>query len=289
MARMHLGQIGAVLVSGLALAGCADGTGGFGFSGAGGDGTENGRAAAISTRLVERDVEAPEVFALTDSGLWDGRPSLGGVWVAHADVAEPERVIIRNTATGKFVIGALFRRERDVPGPSVQVSSDAAAALGMLAGQPDEVSIVALRREEVAPEPPAPAPDMAGEIIEERPLEEVTASAAAAIAAAESGVSSSPPAAPPISATAPATAPAIPATLPKPFIQIGIFSVEVNANRAAEQLRDIGLAPLVKQESWQGKSFWRVIAGPATSVPDRAAMLGKIKQLGYPDAYAVAN
>jgi hypothetical protein len=33
--------------------------------------------------LAERDVEAPEVFDVTDAGLWDGRPSLGGVWVAH--------------------------------------------------------------------------------------------------------------------------------------------------------------------------------------------------------------
>lgn len=29
-----------------------------------------------STRLVEREVEAPEVFQVTEAGLWDGRPSL---------------------------------------------------------------------------------------------------------------------------------------------------------------------------------------------------------------------
>ena len=46
------------------------------------------------TTLIERDVEAPEVFSVTESGLWDGRPSLGGVWVAHPDVGEPERVIL---------------------------------------------------------------------------------------------------------------------------------------------------------------------------------------------------
>ena len=82
--------------------------------------------AAQSTRLVERDVEAPEVFQVSEAGLWDGRPSLGGVWVAHPDVSERERVIIRNTANSKFVIGALFKRERQTPGPSIQVSSDAA-------------------------------------------------------------------------------------------------------------------------------------------------------------------
>lgn len=105
-----------------------------------------------SGQLVERDVEAPNIFQVTELGLWDGRPSLGGVWVAHPDVIEPERVIIRGTQDGQFVIGALFRRERENPGPPVQVSSDAAAALGMLAGAPMELNITALRREEIPAE-----------------------------------------------------------------------------------------------------------------------------------------
>ena len=72
--------------------------------------------AKRSTKTVEKDVEAPDVFQISEKGLWDGRPSLGGVWVAHPDVTDPERVIIRNTDNGKFVVGALFRREREVPG-----------------------------------------------------------------------------------------------------------------------------------------------------------------------------
>ena len=92
-------------------------------------------------------------FQSPKHGLWDGRPSLGGVWVAHPDVTDPERVIIRNQANGKFVIGALFRRERDNPGPRLQVSSDAAAALEMLAGAPSTLNVTALRREEVAEAP----------------------------------------------------------------------------------------------------------------------------------------
>ncbi len=103
-----------------------------------------------TTRLVERDVEAPDVFQVTEDGLWDGRPSLGGVWLAHPSATDPERVIIRNEANGRFVIGALFRRERDNPGPALQVSSDAASALGLLAGAPAVLNVTALRREEVA-------------------------------------------------------------------------------------------------------------------------------------------
>ncbi|SDW21287.1 Cell division protein FtsN [Ruegeria halocynthiae] len=103
----------------------------------------------------QRDIEAPEVFQVTEAGLWDGRPSLGGIWVAHPDVAQPERVLIKNTANNKSVTGALFRRERNLPGPALQISSSAAEQLGMLAGAPTKVQVVALRRETVE-EPPAP-------------------------------------------------------------------------------------------------------------------------------------
>lgn len=111
------------------------------------DGSDTVRGATTQ-RLVERDVEAPEVFQVADAGVWDGRPSLGGVWVAHPDTDEPERVIIRNEANGQFVIGALFRRDGDLPGPALQVSSDAAEALQMQAGTPSQLNVTALRREE---------------------------------------------------------------------------------------------------------------------------------------------
>ncbi len=108
-----------------------------------------------ATTGKQRDVEAPEVFQVTEAGLWDGRPSLGGIWVAHPDVTQPERVLIKNTANNKTVTGALFRRDRNLPGPALQVSSSAAAQLGMLAGAPARVQVVALRRETIEA-PPAP-------------------------------------------------------------------------------------------------------------------------------------
>ena len=113
---------------------------------------EGGETAAAdgTVTTIEKDVEAPDVFQETENGLWDGRPSLGGVWVAHPDVVDPERAIIRNQANGKFIIGALFRRERENPGPRFQVSSDAAAELGMLAGAPAELNVTVLRRVSVA-------------------------------------------------------------------------------------------------------------------------------------------
>ncbi len=291
-----------MLGCGLLLAGCEDGAQPFGFlKGAAGDTTSP--AAASSTRLVERDVEAPEVFSADDQGLWDGRPSLGGVWVAHPTVKDPERVIIRNTANGKFVIGALFRRERDNPGPKMQVSSDAAAALGMLAGQPVALSVVALRRQEAPVEPePTSGPVLATETIEAKPIDDLTAAAAGAIAAAEGKPGAKPtpkptakPTAKPIASvvTQPADQPAVkPAASTsagtKAYVQIGIFSVEANAKRAASQLTGAGINSTIKKETSQGKTFWRVIAGPLTGA-DRDTQIQKIKGLGYSDAYTVSN
>ena len=95
-------------------------------------------------RTLPANIEAPEVFRVVDMALWDGRPTFGGVWVAHPDVTVPERVIIRNTANSSTVTGALFRRERNNPGPRIQVSADAAAELSLTAGTPVELEIVAL-------------------------------------------------------------------------------------------------------------------------------------------------
>ncbi|WP_299690815.1 SPOR domain-containing protein [uncultured Tateyamaria sp.] len=252
-------------------------------------------------KTVERDVEAPDVFSATEAGLWDGRPSLGGVWVAHPDVSEPERVIIRNATNNKFVVGALFRRERDIPGPRLQISSDAAEALGMLAGAPAELNVTALRKEDVAVEQPIDAAQTDIEEVDavEAPAAIATtsldpiASAAAALdaptpaPAVSTGIQ--PAAAPeqPIKAAA-TTRPAA-SNLSKPFIQIGIFSIEANATRTSNRMRDAGIVPVTKTFERDGKTFWRVVVGPASSSAERGQLLNKVKEEGFTDAYAVSN
>ncbi|WP_242650471.1 SPOR domain-containing protein [Cognatiyoonia koreensis] len=295
-----------ILVAGLGLAAC-DENGEFAMPSFGGDDSETAQGtapslSAPSAGLVERDVEAPEVFSVSETGLWDGRPSLGGVWVAHPDVTDPERVIIRNQANQQFVIGALFRRERENPGPSLQVSSDAAEALGMLAGAPTQLEVVALRREEGPAEVASTAITNfdAPEQIVATPLDEDAAptasgdiadAAAAAIAAASaaSAAQTTAPAAAPIPAPAPAPVAAPTSTLEKPFIQIGIFSVEANANNTADLLRNDGLSARVLSQQSQGRAFWRVVVGPSPNADDRAAVLAKVKALGFSDAYFVTN
>jgi cell division septation protein DedD len=278
------------------LAGCQEGSGGP-FAKKAATGTEAPVEGAKSVKLVDRDTEAPEVFQTTDDALWDGRPSLGGVWVASPDAKDPERVILRNPANGKFVIGALFRREIDNPGPKLQISSDAASALGMLAGAPAKVSVTALRREEAAATPDASKPILdSSETVATETLDPIPGAAAALDRA--TAKPTSPGAAPTITAEAIPAGTIVPkagqapapaksaATKPASSgaggtIQIGIFSVEANANRAAATLKAAGLSAEVRKETSQGKSFWSV-----TSRGDKAA-LDKVKKAGFKDAYFV--
>jgi cell division septation protein DedD len=253
---------------------------------------ETGVASETSVRLVDRDVEAPQVFQVSDEALWDGRPSLGGVWVASPDAVDPERVIMRNPTNGKFVIGALFRRERINPGPTLQISSDAAAALGILAGQPTKISATALRREEVAADTPdATRPILdANEAVQTTALDPVSTASEALDKIDAKNADIAKPAAPKTTAKPAAKpAPAKPkSTGEKNLIQIGIFSVEANANRASKTLSKAGIAAEVTKGSSQGKTFWRVVAGPAAANA-RDATLSKVKGLGFTDAYFVSR
>jgi hypothetical protein len=187
MARAVLRQIVFGLATTGFLTGCVEG---------GKDGTAaNGStvaAAPAKKKGGSAEVEAPEIFQTTDSALWDGRPSLGGIWVAAPEVTNPERALMFNPATGKSVTGALFRRERENPGPRLQLSSDAAEALGILAGQPTQIRVTALRKEkaeEAAPEP-APAKETAevaaaeGEAAGDTAAKPATSAETAAIASA---------------------------------------------------------------------------------------------------------
>ena len=137
-----------LVVMAIGLAACEEGQ----FLTAPTDGQTTVRAPA-EARIEIQEVERADIFSASELALWDGRPSLGGLWVAHPDVGDPERVLIRNAANGQSIYGALFRRERNNPGPRIQLSSEAATELGILAGQPTELSIVVVRQQEVTIEP----------------------------------------------------------------------------------------------------------------------------------------
>jgi hypothetical protein len=306
MAGQVFARVALAGLTAVALTGCQMGGGAAPAGGA----TTAATATATSTKLVDRDVEAPDVFNVTDSALWDGRPSLGGVWVASEQATDPERVILRNPANGKFVIGALFKREAFNPGPPLQISSDAAAALGLVAGQPATVSVTALRREEVAVEAPdATRPILdANEAVATTTLDGAapaaaagtTASAAAAINRAEAAAQPAASAPAPVVPNAPApvasaakpaaaatpAAPAPAATAGAARVQIGIFSVQANAQRAVDQLKKAGIAATIREGEAKGKAYWSVTAsGTGAS----KAFLDKVKGLGFADAYLLSR
>ncbi|TVS07118.1 MAG: SPOR domain-containing protein [Rhodobacteraceae bacterium] len=319
--------LGLCLTASLGLGACMEGSSGT-----------TSREGTRSTASIERDVEDPEIFSKRENALWDGRPSFGGVWVAHPDARTPERVIIRNTENGQEAVGSLFTRERVNPGPAFQVSGEAATAIGMLAGAPTMLEVVALRVEEPAPEPemapeePAEAVDVAATGQEpERPEPEAVAEAPDDIAQTQiatptaeaeprrqgllgrifgrrdqqaapddsietmpidptspvdqTAMTEAPAAPPPSPVPAAATAPA--SGLERPYIQLGIFSVEDNARNAKRMAQGADLSARVVTGSAQGNSFWRVVVGPASDAAAQRQMLARVKSLGFNDAYTV--
>ena len=308
------------MVAALALSAC-DETGAFSLESLKPAPAEASAATPATGETTEQDVEAPEVFAAREEGLWDGRPSLGGVWVAHPDADAPERVIIRNTENGQFVVGALFRREREVPGPRLQLSSDAASALDILAGAPTELDVTALRRE-VIEQPVEPetvdaeaetqvaeadtaASTLSAEEISSAAATDEASGGADPIALATAALGEADAAAEPAAGTArevassaaaaPVTSSALPeSTLPasslnRPFLQAATLSSAENADRAVKQLSDAGLTARASELKQEDKSLWRVVVGPAASEAERNTMLEKVKAAGFTDAFAVSN
>ena len=49
------------------------------------------------------------------------------------------------------------------------------------------------------------------------------------------------------------------------------------------------MVPTIKSFTSKGKTFWRVVVGPALSADERGTLLAKIKKTGFTDAYAVTD
>ena len=279
--------------------------------------------SAGSIKLVERDVEAPEAFDITTKALWDGRPSLGGIWVAHPDTKQPERVIIRNKANGKFVIGALFRRERHNPGPALQLSSDAASALGVLAGTPTELSVTALRRETVNVAEKQTAEEAveepAKQTAKQAPVEQPTIRPVKRPARRPAKQPTEQPTEQPASTEAVATSELDPLSTEelekwviesikkaerketggKPAEILDRTGQTLRADRllqcrsertsGCQKDKKAGIPAKMVKSTTDGKTSWRVIAGPAGSVSAREELLTMVKNQGIDDAYFVAN
>ena len=94
--------------------------------------------------------ERPEILDISASVIWNGNQTLGGNWISHPNVASPERVLIKNIANGKSIVGAVFQQTKT---GSALISSDAAKALGIAQNEKTEVKIVAVRAPESSDQP----------------------------------------------------------------------------------------------------------------------------------------
>ena len=210
-------------------------------------------------QIIERDIETPAVFETSGVALWNGQPTLGGVWVAHPAVQNPMRVILRNPAMHTFIIGNLFRNNPAPGAPPIRVSADAARALDMSAGQVTQLHVTALRREAIS-----------------------TASKTTPIPHRSTDASTSAPLPTDIFET-PSD------SLKQAYLQIGLFRVEANAGNSADILRAAGADAIVKKTRHKGTTFWRVLAGPCKTIEARNILLKLMHSKGFSDAYAVTH
>ena len=217
----------------------------------------------LGIEFKENDVEAPEVFNAEGLAFWDGQSSLGGVWVSHPGIEQPTRVIIKDKYNRKSVIGAIFNRSGNPEEKRMLLSSEAAESLGIATNENRIVSVTALRALKTV------------NSVKKKSEKQVANTDPAALESVGSVDSSY------------QTSESI--SLAKPFIQVGIFSVEQNARNTAEVMHQLKIKPSVKKQSSQDKTFWRVIVGPAATANERSTLLQKVKAVGFGDAYAVSK
>ena len=86
--------------------------------------------------------EKPEILDISTSVFWDGKQTLGGNWISHPDVDSPERVLIKNIANGKSIVGAIFQQSKKMKSKSAQISSDAAKSLKINKNEKTKVQLI---------------------------------------------------------------------------------------------------------------------------------------------------
>ena len=209
----------------------------------------------LGIEFKENDVEAPEIFNAEGLAYWDGQSSLGGVWITHPNVDQATRVLIKDKYGGKSVIGAIFNRSGEDNEKRMLLSSEAAASLGVEANENRIITVTALRALKT--------------VKSIKNKSDVKSAESKIVSLQNSGIEN--------------------IALSKPYIQVGIFSIEQNARNTAEVMHQLNIQPTVKEQTSRNKTFWRVIVGPAVDMNERSTLLQKVKAVGFGDAYAVSK
>jgi hypothetical protein len=208
------------------------------------------------------DNVAPAVFEVTDAAVWDGRPSLGNIWVEIPQAMQPERVRIKNEETGQILTGAMFVSGEDVDRDApIKLSSAAAEALGVRANSPVTLTVTALRRK--APQSDAAPVQIAQTQAPDpmRPMQPLDVED--------------------LYMPAPQVALSTPDIMPAPdagdFVQVAEALTADSALRIQEQLEAQEIAADVQEDYIDGLSVYRVFASKFTERDTLAGALENIR------------
>ncbi|MGR3715680.1 MAG: SPOR domain-containing protein [Thermohalobaculum sp.] len=207
----------------------------------------------------------PSAFHAADLAQWDGVRTLPGIWIAHPMAETARRVRLTNGETGAQVDAAMFRRDPNLSGPRIIVSSEAAERLGLMPGHATPVTIegLAYRVDTEA------AAVVAGAAVESVPTPaEVLAEAIAA--------------GPGASVPTPDGTGDI--TDGRHFIQAGVFGQPEIAARLVEKLRAADLPASELPLTLGERQLTRVLVGPYRTIAERDSALETVRKLGPADA-----
>ncbi len=207
----------------------------------------------------------PSAFHAADLAQWDGARTLPGIWIAHPMAETARRVRLTNGETGAQVDAAMFRRDPNLSGPRIIVSSEAAERLGLMPGHATPVTIegLAYRVDTEA------AAVVAGAAAESVPT---PAEVLAEAIAAEPG------------ASAPAPDGAGDITDGRHFIQAGVFGQPEIAARLVEKLRAADLPASELPLTLGERQLTRVLVGPYRTIAERDSALETVRKLSPADA-----
>ena len=214
--------------------------------------------APREARAKIADKPAPKVFEITEVAIWDGKPSLGDVWVAVPDAIQPERVQIRNEETGHSIRGAMFvRHDPPKPDAPIKLSRGAAIALGLTPNQPAMLTVTAIRN--------VSSPGYDRPVSHRRrsnPLEKPDINLAPYIG----------------DATVLAAAPAVdPAPVDGGFVQVAEAISPDGAERVIEQLALAAIPAELQEDFVDGLSIYRVFASAETDAETLFGTLDAIR------------
>jgi len=208
-------------------------------------------------RPLGHDLETPEAFQITAPAIWDGRPTFGEIWIAVPEAIQPERVVIRNERTGTSIRGGMFAGRPGQSNGPIQLSSGAAAALGIEMDDPVTLTVTALRRnandiDVDAPEAPNGVTDAPSIQLARSANQTINVGlsidAPIEVSEAPREVATSPPALYPAAA------------VDDGYLEVAQATTSDSANRVLAELIDAEIPAEIQEDFVDGQAYYRVFA-----------------------------